>query len=373
MGTSVVNPLGSKRERLEGWPGYIHRQKDGRPLFVIEKQVTVSDEAGNKTRHRFHISTRAHSLKPALEQLKRFEADPFSYNPVGGDLRAPLLLTADMLVKFYDWQVAAGRTPKYARETFTWLKRWARVLRGLNLRQLRLSRDVLPTLDAAGGARRPLMAALKTLMKWLRTERHELTSAEDSTRDLKLPQSDPAKRKKEVAHDIRNVRKVAKLLKGVYRDALLFQWATTSHVTELERFVREERSRLVVFDKPQRLADGTKALAIASFWHKSSRKSGELHDVALTRREHVEAAKRLRARRSLPTGSDLNSTIYAACDKAKVPRMSFVMRHTGLTRAAKRGVSEDSRMAHAGHQERNTANRYVDVKLPLGAIAVEKL
>lgn len=357
------------RELHPDWnAGYVHRTKDGERLFIIERQITIDGK-----RHRFHLSTGCHSLEPALAQLRRFEADPFSYHRAGGDLRAPLLLTAEMLLQFYDWQVETGRTPKYARETFTWLKRWVKALKGMNMRKLQLARDVLPVLDAAGGARRPLMASLKTLMKWLRTERHELTSSEDATRDLKLPQSDPAKRTKRVAHDIRSVRKVSKLLTGVYRDALLFQWATTSHVSELERFVREERSRLVVFDEPQRLADGTKALAIASFWHKTSRKTGELHDVAITRREHVEAARRLRQRGSLPTRTDLNRAIYAACDKAGVPRMSFVMRHTGLTRAAKRGVHEDSRMAHAGHQHRATAKRYVDVKLPLGAIAVEKL
>src|SRR6185436_18320176 len=143
---------------------------------------------------------------------------------------------------------------------------------------------------------------------------------------------------------------------------------TGAHVSELERFVREERSRLVVFDKPERLADGTKALAVVSFWHKSSRKTGELHDVALTRREHVDAARRLRQRGKLPTRTDLNRTLYAACEAAKVPRMSFVMRHTVFTRAAKRGVSEERRMKHAGHQNANTARRYVDVKLPLAAI-----
>lgn len=370
MRTSIVNPLGSKRERIEGWPGYVHRQRDGRPLFIIEKQVTVTDDAGNKTRHRFHVSTRAHSLKPALEQLQRFEADPFAYNPVGGDLRAPLVLTAGMLVQFYDWQVAQGLTPKYARETFTWLKRWVRALKGVNLRSARLARDVMPALDAARpGARRPLMASLKTLFAWLRTERHELTSAEDATRDLKLAQSAPAKHRKKVAHAVADVRKVAELLKGVYRDALLFQWATSCHVSELERFVRDGRSRLVVYRKPQRLADGSKAIAQVELWHKT----GKIHRVALTRPEHVEAAGRLRKRGSLPSRSDLNAMIYAACAKAKVPRMSFVMRHTTLTRAAALGVSEGRRMAHAGHQDARTARRYVDVELPLGALPVEKL
>lgn len=367
----------NERQRVPGWPGYVHKQANGLRLFIIEKQISVRDpDTGELVKRRFHLSTGAHDFEAALAQLKRFEANPFGYHR-GGDAserRIPLRLTTKLALQFYDWQVENGRTPKYARETNTWLAKWILHLKGEDLRRLDLPRHVVPLLDVSpAGARRPLMAALKTLCKWLRTVRFELTSKEDATRDLVLPKADVAKRKREVVHDIEAVRKVLARLKGVYRDALLFQWATGAHVTELERFVREDRSRLVVFPKPRRLPDGTKALAIASFWHKSSRKTGELHDAALTRPEHVEAAKRLRQRRSLPTGEDLNSTIYAACDAADVPRMSYVMRHTVLTRAAKRGISEDSRMAHAGHQERDTARRYVDVSLPLGAIPAEKL
>lgn len=353
------------RERNPDWPaGYVHRQKDGSRLFIIERQVTVDG-----VRHRFHLSTGCHSLEPALKQLARFEADPFSYSRAGGDLRAPLLLTVDMALQFYHWQIERGLSPKYARETNTWLARWIRSLKGVDLRRMKLARDVLPVLDAAGGARRSMMAALKTLMSWLRTERHELTSGEDVTRDLKLPQSEARKHSEAVAHPLANVRKVSAKLRGVYRDALVFQWATAGHVSELERFVRDARSRLVVFKKPERLADGTTVLAQVELWHKTKK----WHRVGLTKRQHVEAARRLRERGSLPTRTDLNRTVYAACDEAKVPRFSYALRHSALTHAAKRGVSEERRMAHAGHEERKTAARYVDVSMPLAAIDAEEL
>ncbi len=363
------------RERVKGWPGYVHRQANGEPLFIIEKQITLEVKPGQKVRHRFHLSTGCNSIGPALKQLERFQADPFAYSRAGADVRAPLLLDVDMALKLYRWQVAErpngkGLSRKYAREVNTWLTHWMRSLRGVDLRRLQLARDVLPVLDGLKpGARRPMMAALKTLFGWLRTERHELTAAEDVSRDLKLPQSDPAKRQRRVAHDIADVRKVLARLEGVYRDALLFQWATSCHVSELERFVRDERSRLVVFDKPERLADGTKALAVVELWHKTQ----EWHRIALTRREHVEAAQRLRERRSLPTRSDLNHVIYAACAAAGVERMSYVMRHTTLTRAAARGIDRERRMAHARHKNVATAERYVDVQLPLAAIPAEKL
>lgn len=358
------------RERFEGWPGYVHRQKDGRPLFVIEKQVSVFDDDGNKTTHRFHVSTRCHSIGAALKQLERFEADPFAYNPVGGDLRAPLLLTADMALKLYRWQLERSLSPKYAREVNTWLTKWIRALRGVNLRKLSLPLHVMPALDAAApGARRPLMASLKTLCAWLRTERHELTSAEDATRDLKLPKSDAARHHKKVAWSAAHVRKVRQLLKGVYRDALLFQTATGCHVSELERFVRDERSKLVVYPQPKRLADGKKALAHIVIWHKTKK----WHRVALLRSEAVEAAESLRKRGSLPTRSDLNAVIYAACDKAKVPRFSFVMRHSVLTWGVNRGATEHEVASHAGHSDVRTTRRYLATEMPLGAITPERI
>lgn len=353
-----------QRVKVDGWPHYAHRQANGKLLFIIERQMTIDGQ-----RHRFHVSTRAHGLKAALEQLSRFEADPFAYNPVGGDLRAPLLLTADLAEQFFSAQLAKGLSRKYARENFTWLKRWGKSLKGVDLRRLNIARDVLPVLDAAGGARRPMMAALKTFCTWLRVERHEMTSAEDVTRDLRLPQADVARHKKRVAHDIRHVRKALVKLKGVYRDALLFQAATACHISELERFVRDARSALVVFDKPKRLADGSKALAVVSVWHKTKKQ----HRVALTSTEAVEAAQRLLSRRSLPPRNKLNAAIYAACDAAKVPRLSFALRHTVLTWGAKRGISEERLAQHAGHEDVRTTRRYVDVDLPLAAIPAEKL
>lgn len=360
----------SERVKVEGWPYYAHRQKNGRLLYIIEKQMTVpaTDEHAATT-HRFHLSTRCTKLDAALKQLARFEADPFGYNPVGGDLRAPLLLTAELAERFFRAQLAKGLSRKYARETFTWLKRWGKALRGVDLRRMQIARDVLPVLDAAGGARRPMMAALKTLCAWLRVERHEMTSAEDVTRDLRLPQADIAKQKRRVAHNLAHVRKALAKLKGVYRDALLFQAATACHISELERFVRDPRSALVVFDKPKRLADGSKALAVVSVWHKTKKQ----HRVALVSAVAVEAAQRLISRRSLPPRNKLNAAVYAACDAAKVPRLSFALRHTVLTWGAQRGVSEQRLAQHAGHEDVRTTRRYVDVDLPLAAIPAERL
>lgn len=355
------------RELVEGWPHYVKRQKNGQRLFLIEKQVTVDDEHGNKTTHRFHVSTGAHSLEPALAQLRRFEADPFNYSRAGGDLRAPLLLTADMVTKLYQWQVANGRTRKYARETATWLLKWVAHLRGINLRKLQLARDVLPVLDKAGGARRSMMASLKTLCAWLRTERHEMSSAEDATRDLKLPKPKPAKHSERQVVDVKRVRKAARHLKGVYLDCLLFQMGTAAHVTELQRFITDPRSQLVVFKKTKRLPNGMKCFAVVVLWHKTKK----WHRIPVTERQTIEPAKRLRARGRVP--KKMNARLYAACDKAKVERFSYKLRHSVLTWGRARGASREAAAEFAGHESLAMQDTYVDLDLPASAIPIERL
>lgn len=352
------------RERNPDWPaGYVHTQKNGQRLYVIERQVTVAG-----TRHRFHLSTGAHSLKPALEQLARFEADPFSYSRAGGDLRAPLLLTAELIERLHDWQLANHRSPKYARETSTWLIHWLKRMRGVNLRRLSLARDVLPVLDAVGGARRPMMASLKTLCAWLRMERHELTTAEDATLDLRLPKPPPKKHSEEVVVPLRDVRRAAKHLQGAYLDALHFQMGTAAHITELERFIRDERSRLVVFPKARRAPDGGKVLAVVVLFHKTKK----WHRINLTKAVHVEAAKRLRARGAVP--KLLNAHLYAACDKARVKRFSYKLRHSVLSWARGHGVAKQALADFAGHEDsRTTEKHYLDTDLPATTIPVETL
>ncbi|WP_140875109.1 hypothetical protein [Myxococcus xanthus] len=63
------------------WPGgYVHKQQDGQPLFIIERRVRGQ---------RFHVSTRYHNLRLAMKQLDRFEADPLGNAPEGEATEAP--------------------------------------------------------------------------------------------------------------------------------------------------------------------------------------------------------------------------------------------------------------------------------------------
>ena len=59
----------------------------GRNVYVIRKQVNGK---------RYEISTRSHTERAALEQLKRFEADPEGYDPRGVIQEEPILLTESL-------------------------------------------------------------------------------------------------------------------------------------------------------------------------------------------------------------------------------------------------------------------------------------
>src|SRR5688572_17110863 len=102
--------MGRKTTRRR-WPGgYIHRQEDGRDLYVIELERGGKDGV----RRRYHVSTRAHGLKAAMEHLERFEANPLAYDPAGVAPEAPLRLTDDLVAEFKRWQLAKPVTKKHA-------------------------------------------------------------------------------------------------------------------------------------------------------------------------------------------------------------------------------------------------------------------
>ena len=71
------------REKVKGWPGYV---RGG--VFIIEKKI------GGK---KFHRSTHATTLRGALKQLERFEADPQAFTARGTVTLGALALTETLI------------------------------------------------------------------------------------------------------------------------------------------------------------------------------------------------------------------------------------------------------------------------------------
>lgn len=356
---------------MPGWPGYIHRQANGVDLFIIEKKIR-----GRK----FHVSTRANTITAAKAQLERFLENPAAYDPRGGD-GDKLQLTDELIEEWEKFSLAKGNGRTYTRDHGRKLARWMLVLAGADLRKLTLRqlREGLHGLSA----RKHRIIALKSFFTWLRTEKGLVTTAQDATLDLKVPQASPEKHRRRKVVAWQNVERVLahleaeatkdalrkptvhdKLEPGVdarrRRDCLLLLTATGWHVTELERFIRG--------GEVLRQAGG-EVLAVLVVRHKG----GELARTPLTHREHLEAAERLRASGEVPR--HLQKEHVLTCRAAGVPPFGLgVMRHSVATWAVEAGAAPEQVARFLGHKDKRTTERfYVDVAVPTNVIPLRRV
>lgn len=337
------------------WPGgWIHRQKNGRELFIIEKRINGK---------RFSLSTRAHSLRAALKQLERFEADPHGYRPEGPEPEAPIRMSAKLIDDYRTWQLEVkGVTPKHASETENLLEDWLEDLGVADLRKVTLRDHIKPALDRRRTCRPHRIIAIKAFYGWLRKERHLLISAQDPTLDLPVPQARPEKwvRRKAVPLDV--VVAVAAILEPDYRDMITVLAGTGWHVTEIERFIRRPESEIVY-------ARSEDTLATLVTRHKNR----ELTRVPVTDPDVLAAAERLRARGRVPKKA--NAAVKQACAKAKVKAFTLgVMRHSVATWAIERKAIPALVSEFLGHKDPRTTKRfYTDVAVPTATVPLPQL
>lgn len=345
------------KKYVEPWDGgYIHRQKDGRKLFVIQREI------GGK---RFHVSTRAHSSTAAHEQLKKFESDPEAYveqmrnrRPDEGGLQ----LTAELVLELKSHMLTRPRPTSrpYAVRTARILREWITDLNGRDLRKMTLAdyKDCLRQHDTDVPGR---IVAIKTLCTYLRQERSVLDRKDDATLDLPVPQAVPEKHKRRKAVPIEDVRAVLGVLVPPYRDALLLLAHVGWHTSELRRFMSEPESRI---------ASGRgDVLGVLQVRHKS----GATTRTPVRDRAVLQAAERLRARATtLPL---LNDALDSACLVAKVPKFTAgVMRHSVATWAIESGTPPEQVAEFLGHRSKSTTLRfYADVAVPTVGIQLPKL
>lgn len=78
--------MGESQDHAETWEGGFTRHGEkGRKVYVIRRR---SDGRN------FKVSTRATTLRAAMEQFKRFETDPEHYSPTGSlHTRSPSIST----------------------------------------------------------------------------------------------------------------------------------------------------------------------------------------------------------------------------------------------------------------------------------------
>jgi len=346
---------GAKREAT--WDGgTIRYDRRGRPVFVIERMV-----AGE----RFHVSTRTHSPRAALEQLKRFEADPAHYSPTGAGPAAdagpePLLLSAELAEEFLKYSAAKGNTPKWVRNQRLYIADWAADLANVDLRRATLRDHVVPALDRHETARRFRIELVKALYGWLRKVKHEIKSAQDPTLDLPVPQAQPEKHRRRKIVPVENVRAAREHLPPRIRDALDLILATAWHGTELARFASEGE----IVERPPNANRGAWPEGVAGVLA-VKQKTGGVERWSV-RAEALAAAQRIRGG-GAPNERWVNRTLEKACGLAGVPVFTYgPLRHSVLTWARERGAAFDA-ISHdlAHHKDPRTTRRfYVDVAVP---------
>ncbi len=348
------------RKRVPGWPGYVHRQANGRDLFIIERQIK-----GRK----FHVSTRASTISAALVQLERFERAPAEYDPgVSLNGEGALLMRRQLALDYFDYLVSPrskggkGNYRKHSKQMANRMKEWAADLAGRDLKSLDLGRDIIPVLERRTN-RKNRIIALKGFYTWLRTKKHLLKSAHDPTLDLPVPQSSPEKHRRRKVVPFESAFKAAEKLDLRMRDALNLLIATGWHITEAERFVREEESEIIL-NPP-----GVKVLAALVMRHKS----GDTTSTPLTRVDQLESAQRLKEAETFP--SRLNSRLKTACIAAKVDAFTFgVLRHSVATWAVEQGATVPEVALFLHHKSPETTRRfYVDTATPVPAVPVRSL
>ena len=182
---------GKSQDYAETWEGgFIRHDSRGRKVYVIRRMINGRN---------YKVSTRATTLRAAMEQLKRFETDPEHYNPAGSSHEAPIHLDAPLAAEFLAYSRDVDKNSS------TWVKKqqgylawWADQLKGRDLRKLTLLDDIFPALEGAK-ARGHRIAVLKRIYSWLRKVKHVLSVAEDP--DLRAAHRAPGQARAVEAHE----------------------------------------------------------------------------------------------------------------------------------------------------------------------------
>ena len=343
--------MGHLMARKRWLGGYVRTEANGSPAYMIERQMDG---------RRWHLSTHCKTERAALKALERFEADPHAF-AARMEPSAAVTFTGDLIVQFQAWQLdVKGNSRRHARDVAKYLLTWLKDLGRVDLRHVKL-RTIREALDKRPTCQQQRIASLKSFYAWLRKQRMVITSAEDPTLDLPVPQSSPEKHKRRKVIPLENVIAAAAHLDQRARDCLEVLMATAWHISELERFARSDESAI----EP----GAGDVLAVLVVRHKSK----EMVRTSLKHEAHVDAARRLKEAGTVPRR--LNDKVKAACRAAGVPEFTLgPMRHSVGTWAVQQWGELAARVSEFyHHRDPRTARRfYLDVVVP-AAIPVGQL
>jgi integrase len=327
----------------------VWRDADGRRTYHIRKSV------GGK---RYELATGATNIKSAIEQLRRFEENPESYDPRGDAPREGVYLTEKLVSEYLDYSKAEGNSAGWRRKQKNLLAWWGERLERVDLRRASLHDHILPALKRRDAtAKHQRVAILKGLFTWLRTEVHRITTAEDPVfGQLKVPQAGIAQLTKSKVVPRDHVLLVVEHLTAPWRDALLLQAGTGWHTTEIQRFAAEGSIEPLPKHATQ---EGVAGVVVCPM-----RKSGEPQRTRVSP-DVLEAAKRLRKHGAI-SREWYDRAVKAACATVRRPDgevgiPAFTpghLRHSLATWAIDAGADPAQVAAFLGHRSPRTTKKF---------------
>ncbi len=323
-------------------------------------------------KRRFHVSTRCSDEVSALDHYVRFQANPLQYDPAGVEPEHALLISVELITRWFDWQLEKGNGVRYAKEGVRKMRDWGQALRGKDLRTMTLARDIKPALAKWKTSRPARIIALKSFYGWLRKEADLLTSRNDPTIDLPVPQANPEKNRRRKAADWNTVKDLYPYLKPRVQDLLQFFVATGWHISEVERFIRRQDCTIEKPGVRMLSSEGLPVLAVLVTWHKTKKwtRTSLVHQI------HVDAVTRLKASGTVPR--KINDAVAEALKLADAKRREFdpthvdrkpfffgAMRHSVATWGIDLGATVEQAATHLDHADKKTTARfYADVLVP---------
>ncbi|MCP3105504.1 site-specific integrase [Myxococcus sp. K15C18031901] len=318
--------------------GYVRTDSKGRDTYYILRRVNG---------RLFEVSTRCHSSRAAHEQLKRFEADPDSYEPRGGlrDEEGALSLTAELVESFLRWSRDEKKnSAKWVSDQQRSLAWWAERLGAVELRKVTTAR-LVTELDDAKTGRKQHIATLKAFCGWLIKVRHVLKKQDDPSAGLSVPQARPEQWTTPKAVSREQFLAVRDALTGLSRDALDVLAGTGWHFNELARFA--ERGTV----EPHPLNGGV-VLACPQT------KAGEPLRTAVSD-QVAEAARRILKVKALSYDA-FHRALEGASTTAKLaePLRPGFLRHSVATWAINAGANPAAVAAFLNHKSERTTKRF---------------
>lgn len=336
----------NQRQKRPWIGGYVIRDSKGHDLYFIRKQING---------RRYDVTTACHTMRAAVKQLERFEADPANYRAGGDAPDAPVLLTEDLAAEFLTWSRDVRRNSgEWLAKQRRYISWWAEKLSGFDLRAgkggrgVSLTDHILPALQGQAN-RQHRIAVLKALYSWLRKEKHVLDVTQDPTfQTLTAPPARPEQWKREKTIPREHYQLAREHLAPHWRDGMDVQAGTGWHVMELVRFAKSGS----VEPYPRAGTPGIAGVLVCP-----QTKAGEPIRTAVSA-DVCNAARRLLERGDY-SRERYGMAIASACKAAAIPPFTAgCFRHSVATWAINNGADPATVAAFLNHKSPRTTRRF---------------